>query len=214
MTYPNAAKGIEKLHIAEILIIIGTFIDDLCVNLVTGNQPVFDVDYLDKIWLIIIMIAIIAGSVLIVIGDILNLIGLRFASKDDKLFKLPLYLSFALIIMQIALRIIFFNGHGEAVDEFLEFAEEIIEFIQMICVIVACRRLARFLNGNNMIKESDRMMKLLIVVTIISVASSVVVFLVSEATPIIILVVETVEIISLVVYLRYVDKAIEFLKEN
>ncbi len=97
------------------------------------------------------MLVVISGSLLIVIGDILNLVGLRRASKDDKLFKIPLYLTFALIITQLVLRIIFIETHGEAINEIFEYIEEIIELVQTVCVIVVCRKMARGLNGTNIV---------------------------------------------------------------
>ncbi len=214
MTYPNAAKGIEKLHIAEILIIIGTIIDDLSVYLLSEDGLNLDIESIGNIWLIVIMLVVSSGSLLIVIGDILNLVGLRRASKDDKLFKIPLYLTFALIIAQLVLSIIFIETHGEAVNEIFEYIEEIIELVQIVCVIVVCRKMARGLNGTNMVTLSNRMLALEGIVILVSIVASIIILIVSEATPICAIVVEVIEIIALVTYLLYVDKAIEFLKEN
>ena len=214
MTYPNAAKGIEKLHIAEILIIIGTIIDDLSVYLISKDGLNLDIESIGNIWLIVIMLVVISGSLLIVIGDILNLVGLRRASKDDKLFKIPLYLTFALIIAQLVLSIIFIETHGEAINEIFEYIEEIIEFVQIVCVIVVCRKMARGLNGTNMVTLSNRMLALEGIVILVSIVASIIILIVSEATPICTTVVEVIEIIAQVTYLLYVDKAIEFLKEN
>ncbi len=214
MTYPNAAKGIEKLHIAEILIIIGTIIDDLSVYLLSEDGLNLDIESIGNIWLIVIMLVVTSGSLLIVIGDILNLVGLRRASKDDKLFKIPLYLTFALIIAQLVLSIIFIETHGEAINEIFEYIEEIIELVQIVCVIVVCRKMARGLNGTNMVTLSNRMLALEGIVILVSIVASIIIFIVSEATPICTTVVEVIEIIALVTYLLYVDKAIEFLKEN
>ena len=214
MTYPNAAKGIEKLHVAEILIIIGTIIDDLSVYLISEDGLNLDIESIGNIWLIVIMLVVISGSLLIVIGDILNLVGLRRASKDDKLFKIPLYLTFALIIAQLVLSIIFIETHGEAINEIFEYIEEIIELVQIVCVIVVCRKMARGLNGTNMVTLSNRMLALEGIVILVSIVASIIILIVSEATPICTTVVEVIEIIALVTYLLYVDKAIEFLKEN
>ncbi len=214
MTYPNAAKGIEKLHIAEILIIIGTIIDDLSVYLLSEDGLNLDIESIGNIWLIVIMLVVTSGSLLIVIGDILNLVGLRRASKDDKLFKIPLYLTFALIIAQLVLSIIFIETHGEAINEIFEYIEEIIELVQIVCVIVVCRKMARGLNGTNMVTLSNRMLALEGIVILVSIVASIIILIVSEATPICAIVVEVIEIIALVTYLLYVDKAIEFLKEN
>ena len=214
MTYPNAAKGIEKLHVAEILIIIGTIIDDLSVYLISKDGLNLDIESIGNIWLIVIMLVVISGSLLIVIGDILNLVGLRRASKDDKLFKIPLYLTFALIIAQLVLSIIFIETHGEAINEIFEHIEEIIELLQIVCVIVVCRKMARGLNGTNMVTLSNRMLALEGIVILVSIVASIIILIVSEATPICTTVVEVIEIIAQVTYLLYVDKAIEFLKEN
>ena len=218
MTYPNAAKGIEKLHIAEILIIIGTIIDDLSVYLLSEDGLNLDIESIGNVWLIVIMLVVSSGSLLIIIGDILNLIGLRLASKDDKLFKIPLYLTFALIIaliiIQIVPRVIFIETHGEAINEFMEYVEEIIELVQIVCVIVVCRKMARGLNGTNMVTLSNRMLALEGIVILVSIVASIIILIVSEATLICAIVVEVIEIIAQVTYLLYVDKAIEFLKEN
>ena len=214
MTYPNAASGIKKLHIAEILILIGTFIDNLfyvASNIVDMNNFVHSVS---KAVLILIAVILLIGDILVVGGDVLNIVGLNKASKDAKLFRLPLFLSVAMIVGQIAIRVAFYDQEAVLATEWIEFAEDVIELIQMICVIVVCRRLARNLGGDKLIDASRRMMILVYVIIGVSVVINVAAFF-SEAIILIASVAAGIfEFVILFAYLRYVDKAIEFLKEN
>jgi len=214
MTYPNAARGIEKLHIAEILIIIGTFIDNIfyvAANIVDMNTFVHSVS---KAVLILIAVILLIGDILVVGGDVLNIVGLSKASKDAKLFRLPLFLSVAMIVGQIAIRVAFYDQEAALATEWLEFAEDVIELVQMVCVIVVCNRLARNLGGDKLIDSSRRMMILVYVIIGVSVVINVAAFF-SETIILITAVAAGIfEFVVLFAYLRYVDKAIEFLKEN
>ncbi len=214
MTYPNAASGIKKLHIAEILIIIGTLIDNIfyvASNIVDMNNFVHSVS---TTVLVLIGVILLIGDILVVSGDVLNIVGLNKASKDAKLFRLPLFLSVAMIVGQIAIRVVFYDQEAVLATEWLEFAEDVIELVQMVCVIVVCRRLARNLGGDKLIDASRRMMIFVYVIIGVSVVINVAAFF-SETIILIVSVAAGIfEFVTLFAYLRYVDKAIEFLEEN
>lgn len=214
MTYPNAAKGIEKLHIAEILIIIGTFIDNIfyvAANIVDMNTFAHSVS---TTVLVLIVVILLIGDILVVAGDVLNIVGLNKASKDAKLFRLPLFLSVAMIVGQIAIRVVFYDQEAVLATEWLEFAEDLIELVQMVCVIVVCSRLARNLGGDKLIDASRRMMILVYVIIGVSVVINVAAFFSETIILIASVAAGIIEFVTLFAYLRYVDKAIEFLEEN
>ena len=214
MTYPNAASGIKKLHIAEILIIIGTLIDNIFYVASNIVDVKMFVQSASAAVLILIVIVLFVGDMLVVGGDVLNIVGLGKASKDAKLFRLPLILSVAMIVGQIAIRVAFYDQEAGVANEWLEFAEDTIELIQMICVIVVCRRLAKSLDGDKLIASSNKMMRLVYVIIGFSVVINVVAFF-SETMLLVAAVAAGVfELVILFAYLRYVDKAIEFLREN
>ena len=147
MTYPNAHRGIEKIHIAEIMLIIGTF-------LLSMVQALFSTKDFDKliedtgpVLGIIIVIIVVIGMILTIAADIYNIWGLKIASLDDRMFYIPFFLSILIIIVDTVIGIILFVTDKSDINLVIERAEEIVELVQMVVVIVVSSKLAKTLNS-------------------------------------------------------------------
>lgn len=105
LNYPNAAQGVKKLYVAEILSLIGSII--LGAGIVFGIDGLFN----DVAWMALLSVALIgAAGVLLLISSINNLVGLSKASKDDQGYKV----AFWMMIISMILSIIFCSISGVA----------------------------------------------------------------------------------------------------
>ena len=86
MTYPNACKGLEKIHYAEIMLIVSTILLSISQAIVDENGFNMSLNDMSPVLAIILFILVAVGVILAALADILNLIGLKNASKDNRLF--------------------------------------------------------------------------------------------------------------------------------
>lgn len=214
MTYKNAYRGIEKIHIAEIMLIIGTF-------LLSMIQALFFTKNFDKLIEdtgtalgIIIVIIVVIGMILTIAADIYNIWGLKIASLDDRMFYIPFFLSVLIIIADTVIGIILFITDKSVINLVIDRAEEIVELVQMVVVIVVSSKLAKTLNGTSHIKKSRVVLWIVIVNVVFSFGVGASSLLTDAHNKVLYGISEALEIISFIVYLIYVDMTIKFLKKN
>lgn len=214
MTYKNAYRGIEKIHIAEIMLIIGTF-------LLSMIQALFSTKDFDKLIEdtgtalgIIIVIIVVIGLILTIAADIYNIWGLKIASLDDRMFYIPFFLSILIIIADTVIGIILFVTDKSVINLVIDRAEEIVELVQMVVVIVVSSKLAKTLNGTSHIKKSRVVLWIIIVNVVFSFGLGASSLLTDAHNKVLYGISEALEIISFIVYLIYVDMTIKFLKKN
>ncbi|MCR4611080.1 MAG: hypothetical protein K5644_04195 [Lachnospiraceae bacterium] len=217
MTYSNSYHGIEKIHTAEILLIIATLIEGFSIGF---YEAIIDKTDSTPIW-IILSIFIIASVVLTVVSKILNLRGLKIASADSKLFMPAFYLSFGIIAIEVFLLIVYIvepnieaNKTINSVFVEVEEIEEIVEFIQMIIVMVVVKKLAQKLNGTTLIKFINIIKTLIIIIIAISLLAGVFSMINEDLSAIMKTIAIVLELASFVLYLIFVDKTVKFLKDN
>lgn len=214
MTYKNAYRGIEKIHIAEIMLIIGTF-------LLSMIQALFSTKDFDKLIEdtgtalgIIIVIIVVIGMILTIAADIYNIWGLKIASLDDRMFYIPFFLSILIIIADTVIGIILFITDKSVINLVIDRAEEIVELVQMVVVIVVSSKLAKTLDGTSHIKKSRVVLWIIIVNVVFSFGLGASSLLTDAHNKVLYGISEALEIISFIVYLIYVDMTIKFLKKN
>ena len=214
MTYKNAYRGIEKIHIAEIMLIIGTF-------LLSMIQALFSTIDFDKLIEdtgtalgIIIVIIVVIGMILTIAADIYNIWGLKIASLDDSMFYIPFFLSILIIIADTVIGIILFITDKSVINLVIDRAEEIVELVQMVVVVVVSSKLAKTLNGTSHIKKSRVVLWIIIVNVVFSFGLGASSLLTDAHNKVLYGISEALEIISFIVYLIYVDMTIKFLKKN
>ncbi len=98
MTFPNAAKGIKKLFIAEILALIAGVA--LGCSVFVTESVVSETATNGEVTLVVAFLGI--GSILFVISLIIQLIGIANASKDEEAFRSALYMVFFTMIVAVA----------------------------------------------------------------------------------------------------------------
>lgn len=214
MTYPNAYRGIEKIHIAEIMLIIGTVLLSLMQAIFSTKDFEKLIGEMGAFVGIIISIIIIIGTILIIAADIYNIWGLKIASRDDRMFFVPFFLSFLIIIADAVMGIILIITGKESINLIIDRAEEIVELVQMVVVIVVSSKLAKTLNGTSHIKKSRVVLWIIIVNVVFSFGLGAASFLTDAHNKVLYGISEALEIISFIVYLIYVDMTIRFLKKN
>ncbi|HAQ52367.1 MAG TPA: hypothetical protein DCR12_06340 [Lachnospiraceae bacterium] len=214
MTYPNAHRGIEKIHIAEIMIIAGTILMGIVQAIVSVQDVKTIISEFGEVPGVIIAIMIILGMILMIAGDIFNIWGLRIAGRDDKMFYVPYVLSIMIILTDIVIGIILFITNKGNIDKIIDVAEEVVELVQMVVVIVVSSKLAKSLNGTAHVTKSRVVLWLIIINVVFSFGLGASSLLTDVHNKVLYGISEALEIISFIVYLIYVDITIKFLKEN
>lgn len=214
MTYPNAHRGIEKIHIAEIMIIAGTILMGIVQAIVSVQDVKTIISEFGEVPGVIIAIMIILGMILMIAGDIFNIWGLKIAGRDDKLFYVPYALSIMIILTDIVIGIILFITNKGNIDKIIDVAEEVVELVQMVVVIVVSSKLAKSLNGTAHVTKSRVVLWLIIINVVFSFGLGASSLLTDVHNKVLYGISEALEIISFIVYLIYVDITIKFLKEN
>jgi len=214
MTYPNAHRGIEKIHIAEIMIIAGTILMGIVQAIVSVQDVKTIISEFGEVPGVIIAIMIILGMILMIAGDIFNIWGLRIAGRDDKMFYVPYVLSIMIILTDIVIGIILFITNKGNIDKIIDVAEEVVELVQMVVVIVVSSKLAKSLNGTAHVTKSRVVLWLIIINVVFSFGLGASSLLTDVHNKVLYGISEALEIISFIVYLIYVDLTIKFLKKN
>lgn len=214
MTYKNAYRGIEKIHIAEIMIIAGTILMGIVQAIVSVQDVKTIISEFGEVPGVIIAIMIILGMILMIAGDFFNIWGLKIAGRDDKLFYVPYALSIMIILTDIVIGIILFITNKGNIDKIIDVAEEVVELVQMVVVIVVSSKLAKSLNGTAHVTKSRVVLWLIIINVVFSFGLGASSLLTDVHNKVLYGISEALEIISFIVYLIYVDITIKFLKEN
>lgn len=166
MKLPNAAKGISKIFTAEILSIIGVIvigISSIVIILSAGN-----IDYKTALEsptggvLIGLVIAIIAG-ITVLASAILSIVGIFQAGKDERSFKIALYLMIADVVLTIVIGII---ANAMGIKDLGSSISSVIELFVTIYVIKGIVGLANTLNNPEIANKGTSYIKSLVAVFI------------------------------------------------
>lgn len=214
MTYPNAHRGIEKIHVAEILLIVGGAILTIEKGLIADDGVGSVVEQAGVSIKIIILVMLIIGLGLSLFGNIFNLWGLKIASRDDKKFLIPYYLTLTLMVVDIIMGIILASEQYVMISEILEEVEELFELLQMIIVINVASKLATSLNGTKHVRFAKAMMTIIIVVISFAIVSGIITVFAENLKDVMDFVSSLLETVAFIVYLVFVDKTIKFLEKN
>lgn len=139
--FPNAAKGVKKIFVAEIMALIGAIL--------LGTGIVFGIDGLfgEVVWMEIVSIVFIFGSaVLLLIAYINNMVGLGQASRDDQGYKVALWMMIISMILSILFTI--FEGLATTyliMNMFCTSALFLANLLEMFSILVAIRTTEKLL---------------------------------------------------------------------
>ena len=215
MRYPNAAKGIKKIWIAEILGILATVLAVVLVIMVSASH--IDTSMSGEEAAQALETAKIAGPVVafgvvmmlvMLVSYILNLIGILNASKDDVGFKNALWVLLASIAFGIGAAIL--QNSNPRAAHWLQVPSTLFELVVTIYVLDGIANLARNLGKNDIVDLSKQCRTWLMCALVLSSAAEAFVALGTQGS-----VLNTtsgvaaglLQIVGYVIYLRVLNKA-------
>lgn len=207
MKFKNALNGISKIFTAEILDLIATFV--IGITSIFLLVPDKNVALLSAGTL-----ASIAG-ILMIIGAILNLVGIIQASKDERSFKAVIYL----MILGVVLAIVsgFFNNIPK-VSEISQAAGQIIEVLVSLMVILGFGNIAKQLGNTKIENKAQTLFKIIIVINIIIIAARVALVYKNDLANVVAIVLMIVAlvlgVVQYIMYLSFLSKTKKMLQEN
>ena len=165
MKYPNAAKGIKKIHTSMLLSIIVAL-----TALVTAVIGVFEYASVDKVLNSsesdlsglaafggLIAIVSIVSLVLLLIAYILNIVGIINASKDEQIFKLALYAEVGMLAVSVIKSFLSGNAFASGI---LVIVTGLLSVASNIFIIQGVRNLASNIHNYDMNKKGETVFKI------------------------------------------------------
>ncbi len=150
MRFPNAYKGVSKLFLAEILMLIGSIVAIIASVLLLAAYSASSGGSVDGALATMggSSIALLAAGVVTIIAFILNLVGLVQAKKDDDGFKLALIFTLICIALSIVSSIL--TSINPYMSGWLEFVGTIFELCVFEYVVIGIMSLSNQLGDQKM----------------------------------------------------------------
>ena len=215
MKYPNAAKGINKIYIAEILSIIGAVLAIVMVILAAVNHVNMNMSGEEagqalqsaNISTPFVIYGILMTLVMLV-AYILNLIGIINASKDEESFKRALWVLLASIALSIVASIL--ETSNPQVANWLKVPSTLFELVVMIYVLEGISNLAKNFGKTEIVDMCTQCRTWFMCALILSAAAESVVAVFSTGSTLNTasgIAAGLLQIIAYVLYLRVLNKA-------
>lgn len=170
MTFPNAYSGVKKIFTSQILVLIGVvliFIAALAggtsaISAAGGN---LDINIAVGTTATSAGIALV-GSVLVIVGYIINLVGLSQAGKDERRFFRPAFIiAIAMLILSIVAGLFTDNY---TLQNIVGIISGVAELIVIILTVLGIGELAFRLNRPQIASFGKKVMILIIVARLVS----------------------------------------------
>ena len=215
MRYPNAAKGIKKIYIAEILSILAAVLAIALVIMVAANHVDTGISGEEAAQALQsanigapFVIFGVAMMLLMVVSYFMNLSGIVNASKDEEGFKRALWVLLASIAFGIVAAIL--ENSNARVANWLKVPSTLFELVVTIYVLEGIGNLARNLGKKEIVDMSAQCRTWLICALVLSAAAEVFVSLGTTGTALNTtsgIAAALLQIVAYVVYLRVLNKA-------
>ena len=218
MDQKKVLEGIEKLHTAEIILIISSVLSILGLIVLLASDRALNPDELAVtdpttsgiVWMLILEIA---AVVLAVISNILNVVALKRAKDGDVLFKPGFYISIMMLIIFII------SGFGVSNEESLfagiiEILEELGELALMVIIITGLKKFITKFGGDRMLRFANIMRALVAIMLALSLIGAILHLTGLEFVESIKVASYVFSLVSFILYLIFVARAIKFLKRN
>lgn len=146
MKYPNAANGINKIFMSEVIALAASVIVLVCsvIGVLCFENP--DLEILVGVLVIIVLFAL--GF--FVLAYILQIVGIMRASKDEPAFKVSVIAIIAAMILTV-LEGVFYGNHFASF--FVEIAGDVAQFFLVHYIIHGIMHIADHLERPDMIKK-------------------------------------------------------------
>ena len=167
MTFPHAAKGINKIFTAEILALIAFVFSGIATvgAVITANILANDSNAdIAAAAIVLLVFGIIAG-VLAIVSVIIKFIGIFNASRDERAFKSVIYLT--LINLGVAILAACFSGIP-FFNNLSNIVTDLVEFIVSLLIILGIGKLALQLNNPEIIQKCGTLFRLILWIGLLS----------------------------------------------
>lgn len=210
MKFPNAYKGIKNIFTAEILAVVGILL--LGIAAMSGAVAVAGAAAGEEGVALAsiggLAVAGLGGSIVIIVGFILNLVGLSQASKDEQQY---IKTAFILTIVGLVCSVISaFIGNATVVNIF----RTISDVAGIIAILYVCKGimvLAEQLGNQDIAAFADKVQWLIVIVYAVGIIVGLLPL--STAAGVIAIIAMILKIISVVIYLMLLARAKNMLKE-
>ena len=215
MRYPNAAKGIKKIYLAEILGILALVLAIVIAIMVAGNQV--DTSISGEVAALALQAAnvgtpfVILGvamMLLMLVSYFMNLSGIINASKDEEGFKRALWALLASIAFGVVAAIL--ENSNAKVANWLKVPSTLFELVVTIYVLEGIGNLARNLGKNDIAELSKQCRTWMMCALVLSAAAEVLVAVQAAESTFKTtsgIAASLLGIVAYVVYLRVLNKA-------
>ena len=219
MKYPNAAKGVQRIYIAELLKLIAYFSLIAAATIFIISLLSSGVEEVSEVFMnssvIVSIVLLVIFVVLYLISFIMNLIGFINAFRDDENFKTALIFLIINIVFTIVSVFIISGGFASILYSLATLSDT----LATIFVIAGGVNLANQLEYGDVSKKGANVIKLIIIMEAISfVITFITTFMNGSASSMIalifVLATFVLSIIKYVMYLSFLSKTRKMLKEN
>ena len=220
MKFPNAHNGVKKIFTAEILGLIGTIamavagaaaiILAALVNAGNGSETSAAAGAVTAI----LAVFGIAGDILMLIGFILNLVGIKAAMKDEAAFKTAMVFTLIGIVASVFATI---YSSNETVSGLMKILMDFTQLCVAVFVIRGIMNLAEKLHNQKMVAGGRKATTYMTVAYCLPIVISFVSTLISlkaesTATMVLSLIALLLSIIAYIIFLNYLRRAVKMLE--
>lgn len=215
MRYPNAAKGIKKIYLAEILGILALVLAIVMAIMVAGSHVDTSISGEEAAQALQaanlgtpFVILGVAMMLLMLVSYFMNLIGVINASKDDEVFKMALWALLASIAFGVVAAIL--ENSNAKVASWLKVPSTLFELVVTIYVLDGIGNLARNLGKNDIADLSKQCRTWMMCALVLSAAAEVLVAVQAAESTFKTtsgIAASLLGIVAYVVYLRVLNKA-------
>ena len=186
MTFPNAANGIKKLFIGEILALFGALASGVAVFFakpqVDDSLNITDFAATTNVELGLVGGFLAVGGVIMIVAFILQLIGIVKASKDEEAFKGALYL----ILFSLAASIVgsvlvtMFPGMPKFAQNIPTVVVNLTEILTTFLVIGGIASLGAKVNSAELQEKASKLLGIIVTVIVLKFVANCVILLFKE----------------------------------
>ncbi len=218
MRFPNAAKGVSRIFLAEILkliaaaaTLIGAFMVFMAIGSGAGGNGTASLSSgIGALGLLS------AAGVLSILGFILNIVGIVNASKDEESFKTALI---CLVIGIVTSIISGFFANNPTLASICNIASEILNLVVTIMVIIGIMRLAERLHNPAISAKASTQLKLIVAINVLALICNIIVTFMggraaSVIASILAIVAAVLSIIQYILYLIFLSQAKAMLQNS
>ena len=235
MKFPNAAKGVKRIFVAEVLTLIGLLSVLVATTLILTISSVFTLESAIGAFLAIgITVICLASVVLLIVAFIMELVGVINASRDESSFKSALIFFIVSIVLSIVSSLL--KSVSVIAGGILSLIGGLVSIFVLIFIIAGIIRLADRLNRGDVSGKGSKVLKLLIIIKVVAlivttiasfmgdsasisavissmVAPSEVASTPSTAVVIILIATPVLEVIQYIIYLPFLSQAKKMLNK-